>query len=201
MGPSDVPYPDWESWTPSPNDTGQAEECTREKAAYRLFAADLSEEELCARALRAVECQRVSAELHRAAMAVAAGDLSADASPTISDVLDGRLTSAITGLNLMGIETLLPGETDADQPLGRTGDACIYLGGAPEDASEHVDALSGLIREFHRSDIIINGLRIREPDANGHPKEWALVAVHPAVMAAFGEFLIRKYVVEAWRLG
>lgn len=201
MGPSDAPYPDWESWTPGPHDTGQADECTRERAAYRLFAADLSDEELCARALRAMECQRVSAELHRAAMALATGDTPADGRQADAEVFDPRLTGAITGLNLMGIETLLPGEFGAEEQPSTAGVACIYLGGEPAAAHERVDALSGLIREFHRSDIIISGLRIREPDATGHPKEWALVAVHPAVIESFGEFLIRKYVVEAWRLG
>lgn len=205
MGSAEAWYSGLEYWTPGHSDAGQADECRREKAAYNRFTAGLSEDEICVRALREMEWQRVSAEVNRAAIALVAGEVTPDGRPVDTadeNAVDRRFTDAITGLNLMGIETLLPGEASSDRSLTEVSDACIHLR-KPTTVTwaEQVDALGGLINEFHRSDIMINGLCIVESESNGSGRQLALVAAHPAVLTGFGEFLSRKYIAEGWYLG
>jgi hypothetical protein len=184
---------------------GQAEECTREQALYNALAEGLSDEEICARALRDMEWQRVRVELYRAAVALTLGqrpDGGDRIEAAVTVPVHGYLVDTITALNLMNIVTLLPGEP----PVSRAASAaCVYLadphlGPSSTSTIEQLDALGGLIREFHKSDIMINGLSILTLDADSPEKSYALVATHPAIMAAFGEFLVLKYVSEGWRL-
>lgn len=204
MGSTEAWYSGTECWTPGRSDRAQVDECTRDKARYNAFTAGLSDEEICVRALREMEWLRVSAEVNRAALAMVVGELTDDGRPvevTVADVVDQRLTDAITGLNLMGIETLLPGEAGPDTPPFGPDAACVHLRQpANGTRAEQLDALSGLIGEFHRSDIMINGLRIAESGSNGNEPQLTLVAAHAAVMTGFGEFLSRKYITEGFHL-
>jgi hypothetical protein len=195
-------------WTPGRHDTGQVDECSHERAVFRLFAPELSEEERCRRALRAVELERVSTEIRRAASAVVQDDwdgMAWEAPQAVHRlVANSRVATTIAALNLMGVRTRLPGE----YPPGRWRDMVegsrVYLRepdddeGAPS-VSDTVDALGGLIGDFRRSTIFLNGLRI-EPESPASPDPMTLVAVHPAIMIAFGEFLAQKYIVEGWSL-
>jgi hypothetical protein len=195
-------------WTPGRHDTGQADECSHERAVFQLFAPELSEEERCRRALRAVERERVATEIQRAAAAVVQDHWDGAAWETPEavprPVANGRLATTIAALNLMGVRTRLPGE----YPPGRWPDMLegsrIYLG-EPADAddcpsiSDAMDALGGLIGDFRRSTIFLNGLRI-EPESLASPDPLTLVAAHPAILIAFGEFLAQKYIVEGWNL-
>lgn len=204
LGSPDRAHSDWDSWSPSPQDIGQAEECTREQALYNFLSMSLSDEEICARALREMEWQRVRVELHRAALALTLGQLpdgDQGVEAAHAALFDRCLVDTISALNLMNIVTLLPGEF----PGRSASAACVYLGDSNENPSstssiEQLDALGGLIREFHKSDIMINGLTILTIDVDDAKQGYALVASHPAIMAAFGEFLVRKYVSEGWRL-
>jgi hypothetical protein len=196
-------------WKPRPEDFSQVDECIREKADSTRSAGLLSDEEICARALREVEVQRVCVEVYRAALAPTLGQLPEDEAPSAkkrgSPILRRGLAQTIAALNLMGIVTLLPGEAPTDLAPDKADGACVYLeefpaGAATGRQAEQLDALSGLIREFHRSDIMINGLQIVDVESPGGERLCALVAVHRAVLAAFGAFLVRKYVAEGWRL-
>lgn len=174
---------------------------------FQLFAAELSEEERCRRGLRSVELERVVTEIRRAAAAVVQDHWDGtphEAPEAVHRLLaNSRVATTIAALNLMGVRTRLPGE----YPPGRWRDmvegARIYLAEPEgEDApsvSDTVDALSGLIGDFRRSTIFLNGLRI-EPESLPSPDPLTLVAAHPAIMIAFGEFLAQKYIVEGWNL-
>ena len=186
---------------------GQAEECTRAKAVYNRLAKELSDEEICLRTFRELELRRVGVEVRRAAIALTLGELDADGmplAPAPDTVVDQWFVDATAALNLMGIDTLLPGEAPFDGSWEAPGPACIYLvstlaNGTTGQHNEQLDALGGLINEFHKSDIILNGLQIvLQVDEN--EQRYVLVAVHPAVMKSFAEFLAHKYLSEGWRL-
>jgi hypothetical protein len=195
-------------WTPGRHDTGQADECSHERAVFQLFAPELSEEERCRRALRAVELERVATEIRRAAAAVVQDDWKAtdwQAPEAVKRlVANNRLATTIAAMNLMGVQTLLPGEYPREKWPDMIEGTRIYLRRPSDDqgclsVSDAVDALSGLIGDFHASTIFLNGLRIEPTSlANGDPL--TLVAVHRAIMIAFGEFLAQKYIVEGWSL-
>lgn len=195
-------------WTPGRHDTGQVDECSRARAVFKLFAPELSEEERCRRALRAVELERVSTEIRRAAAAAIQDDWDGrafEAPEAVHRLLaNSRLATTIAALNLMGVRTLLPGEYPREKWRDMIEGTRIYLQEPPDDqccpsASDAVDALSGLIGDFHGSTIFLNGLRI-EPTNLASADPLTLVAVHPAIMIAFGEFLAQKYIVEGWSL-
>lgn len=195
-------------WTPGRHDTGQVDECCHARAVFKLFAPELSEEERCRRGLRSVELERVSTEIRRAAAAVvqdAWDGTPYEAPEAVHRLLaNSRLATTIAALNLMGVETLLPGEYPRDKWRDMIEGTRIYLR-EPSDhqgcpgVSDAVDALSGLIGDFHGSTIFLNGLRI-EPTNLTSADPLTLVAVHPEIMIAFGEFLAQKYIVEGWSL-
>lgn len=198
-------YRDWTPWTPGPDDAGQAEECSREQAVLKLFGNGwLSGEERCSRALRAMELERVATETRRAAAAIAS-DYSVRGAPLPSGVIrervqDSRVAVTLAALNLMGIPTMLPGEGPYDL-LDLLEASRIYLHDPTDEEKtwrlcDSLDALSGLIGDFRRSTIFINGLRIEPVVPTSGPL--MLVAAHPAIMVAFGEFLAQKYVMEGW---
>ncbi|GAA5164031.1 hypothetical protein GCM10023321_51880 [Pseudonocardia eucalypti] len=201
-------YLDWTSWTPGRPDTGQVDECTRERAVLKIYTARLSEEERCHRAFRAVELERVATETRRAASTVIHDAIEGSAAEAPAAlyrlVANTRLAVTIAALNLMGIETLLPGEPPFHAPRELIDATRIYLREPPGDGhgsggSDGLDALSGLIGDFHRSTVFINGLRI-EPRRLPAVVPLTLRAAHPAIMVAFGEFLAHKYVIEGWSL-
>jgi hypothetical protein len=179
-------------WVPGRRDIAQVDERTLAEAEFERGCAGLSDDEAFARAYRASEVERLIAELGRAA-AVAGG---AEAT--------GEWSAAVIAcLNLMGIETLLPGEEPVAAAVLEPGAARIHLrcdaadGGAPDQ----LDALSGLICDFQRTSGFVNGLLLVQTHADGGPTEWSIEARHPGIAAAFGDFVMDKYVVEAWRLG
>jgi hypothetical protein len=197
----------WSEWIPTEEHTGQSDECTRAKAVYNRLAKELSDEEICIRTFRELELRRVGVEVRRAAIALTLGELAADGTPVApaeDTVVDQWFVDTIAALNLMGIDTLLPGEASADRDWPAPGNACIYLVSTLTDGSsgqhnEQLDALGGLISEFHKSDIILNGLQI-VLHVEGNEQRYALVAAHPAIMSSFAEFLAHKYLSEGWRL-
>ncbi len=187
---------------------GQTDECTRAKAVYNRLAKELSDEEICLRTFRELEIRRVGVEVRRAAIALTLGQLDADGTPVNpapDSVVEQWYVDTTATLNLMGIDTLLPGEPTLDRDWPTPGNACIYLlttlaNGATGQHNEQLDALGGLINEFHKSDIILNGLQI-VLQVEENVQRYALVAVHPAIMNSFAEFLAHKYLSEGWRLG
>jgi hypothetical protein len=208
-----MPYRQWIPWTPGRHDTGLADESTREHAVFGLFtpghASGGDYEEKCRRAIRATELERVAAETRRAAVALAADEWSPtdreSFDPIHRKMLSSRLTTTIAALNLMGIQTVLPGEQPFDAAVDLPAGTCIYLreplshdDDAP-DIVDGLDALSGLIGDFKRSTILISGIRI-QPRRVAGAEFLALVAAHRAIMAVFGEFLARKYIMEGWSL-
>jgi hypothetical protein len=168
---------------------------------------ELSDEEICLRTFRELELRRVGVEVRRAAIALTLGELDPDGTPiapAADTVVDQWFVDTIAALNLMGIDTLLPGEPPVDRGWPAPGSACIYLAntltnGPSGEHNEQLDALGGLISEFHKSDIILNGLQI-VLQMDGSEQRYALVAVHPAIMSSFAEFLAHKYLSEGWRL-
>lgn len=201
-------YRNWSTWTPGRLDTGQADECSHERAVLKIYTAGLSEEERCHRAFRAVELERVATETRRAASTLindALADAAAEAPAALYRLFaDTRLAVPIAALNLMGIRTLLPGEPPFDAPRELIDATQVYLCEPGVDrhglgGSDSLDALSGLIGDFHRSTVFLNGLRI-EPHNLAASTPLALRAAHPAIMVAFGEFLANKFVIEGWSL-
>ena len=199
-------YSDWVPWTPGPTDAGQVEECSRERAVFELFADTLPEDEKCARALRAMEVDRVATETRRAAASLVSDQLRVR-QPAAVEAIRGRILRsrsavAIAALNLMGIQTLLPGEAPfgvADMVVATQ----IYLREFADwdtswPLSDSLDALGGLIGDFQRATIFVNGLRIQPIVPSSDPL--VLVAAHSAILAAFGEFLGHKYITEGWSL-
>jgi hypothetical protein len=183
------------------------DECTRAKAVYNRLAKELSDEEICVRTFRELELRRVGVEVRRAAIALTLGELDEDGmpmTPAHDTVIDQWFVDTTAALNLMGIDTLLPGEPPLDRDWPTPGNACIYLVSALTDGAtgrhnEQLDALGGLIKEFHKSDIILNGLQI-VLQVEENEQRYALVASHPGVMNSFAEFLAHKYLSEGWRL-
>jgi hypothetical protein len=173
---------------------------------FKLFADTLSEDEKCARALRAMELDRVATETRRAATSLVSDQLRVR-HPAVAEAIRARVSRSslavtIAALNLMGIQTLLPGEA----PFGLVEIVVatrIYLRESADwdtswPLSDSIDALSGLIGDFWRATIFVNGLRIQPIAPSTDPL--ALVAAHPAILAEFGEFLGHKYVTEGWSL-
>jgi hypothetical protein len=208
-----MPYRHWIPWTPGWHDTGRADESTREHAVFGLFtpghASGHDYEEKCRRAVRATELERVAAETRRAAVALAVDEwlpLDRESFEAIHrKMLSSRLTMTIAALNLMGIQTLLPGERPFDAAVDLPAGTCIYLrepvpnDDDSPDIADGLDALSGLIGDFKRSTILISGIRIQPRQVSG-VEFLALVAAHRTIMALFGEFLARKYILEGWSL-
>lgn len=189
--------PRWAVWAPRDRDRGQAEERARTRVLADRLVAGLDAEERCLRAFRATEVERVVAEFRRAALAVLA-----DAGPEPDAdlrrlVLENRYVEPIAVLNLMGIPTLLPGEGAFDVAAELGAGVRIHLppDGPTAGGSDALDAVGGLIGDFHRATIFRNGLQVAPTDG-GH----AVVAAHPAILVAFGEFLVGKFVVEGWSL-
>jgi len=202
-------YRNWTTWRPGREDTGQVDECSHQRVVLTSPAGRLSPDERCQRASRAMEVERVATEVQRAAAALA-GDAARhiapeELEPIRQKVLSSELSMTVAALNLMGIDTLLPGEGPFDGPREMIQAKRVYLrapageGEASLTLDDSVDALSGLIGDFRTSTIFRNGLRIEpvSPPANG---SFMLVAAHRGIMAAFGEFLARKYIVEGWNL-
>jgi hypothetical protein len=193
----------WTNWTPQPHDTAQVDEVTRARMVYHYLSAGLAEDERCLRAFRATEVERVIAELRRASSAVISEEPLAPAHRERLEraIASTRYVEIVSVLNLMGIETMLPGEPHFDVGTVLPEGTHVHLQTAPNGTSavDVLDALSGLIGDFRRLTIFINGLRI-EQTITDHDVHSAVVAAHPAIMVAFGEFLIRKYVIEGWRL-
>lgn len=190
------------SWMPSSRDTGQVDEYTLDEAAFIRVCEGLSEDEACTRATRATEIERVIAELWFAAAVVARTEA---ARAAIDDSVDDWAVATIATLNLMGIETILPGEGPVEAADVDSERARIHLkeptgGGWIAGTLDQLDALSGLIRDFQRSTIFVNGLRLDSSEVGGGVVQWSLVAVHPGLIAGFGEFLMRKYINEGWSL-
>ncbi|WP_345703515.1 hypothetical protein [Pseudonocardia eucalypti] len=190
-------------WTPGRRDAGRVDECSLERAV--LLAGGLSEEEHRHRAFRAAQLERVAEETPRAASAAIRHGHTEPADETMRHrALRRHLGTTIPALNLMGIQTLWPGEPPFDAHRAVIDVTRVYLRGPGDDqvhtrVGDSLDALGGLIGEFHRSTVFLNGLRIEPKDpSSGEPL--VLVAAHPAIMLAFGEFLARKYVLEGWTL-
>jgi hypothetical protein len=173
---------------------------------FKLFADTLSEDENCARALRAMELDRVATETRRAATSLVSDQLTARQAAA-AEAIRGRVSRSplavtIAALNLMGIQTLLPGEA----PFGLVEMVMatrIYLRESADwdtswPLSDSLDALSGLIGDFRRATIFVNGLRIQPIVPSAEPL--VLVAAHHTILAEFGEFLGHKYITEGWRL-
>jgi hypothetical protein len=206
-----MPYRNWTPWTPGRGDSGQVDEYSRERALFAVLGSPggRSEEERCQRALRAMELERVATEVRRAAAALVRDELALIAGEAFAvtrhKVLGSELAMAIAALNLMGIDTLLPGEDPFDGPLEMIRATRVYLRQPDSDREQpltiedRLDAASGLICDFQRSTIFCNGLRI-EPVAPVPAEPLYLLAAHGGIMAAFGEFLARKYIVEGWNL-
>jgi len=201
-------YRNWTIWTPGLRDAGQADESTRERAEFHLFASGLDPDEKCRRAFRATEVDRVAAETRRAAVALAEDEwspMSGHAFDAIyQKILNSRLTTTMAALNLMGIQTLLPGEAPFEVTTDLPAGTRIYLrepSGCADsaDITDGLHALSGLIGDFQRTTIYLSGLRIR-PEPLGDANALALVALHRTIMGSFGDFLARKYIVEGWSL-
>ncbi|HEX4248180.1 MAG TPA: hypothetical protein VH008_09950 [Pseudonocardia sp.] len=209
-------YRDWIPWTPGRRDTGQVDEVTREHAVFKLFVAGLDEQERCRRAIRATELERVAAETHRATAALAVDEWSPTADVPFAvvhrKIINSRLATTMAALNLMGIQTLLPGEPPFDATRDLPDGTRIYLreptwhhdshttpAEDSPDLADGLDALSGLLGDFKRSTIFLSGIRI-QPKRVGNVEALALVAVHRTIMSAFGDFLGRKYVMEGWSL-
>jgi hypothetical protein len=189
-------------WVPGVLDIGQAHERTLDDAEYAAVSAGISEEEAGLRAFRALEVERVMAELGLAGAVDALPESVPGA--VLVETIEDWSAPAVAALNLMGIGTELPGDDEhgvADVDAER---ARIHLHpGSVDDPevspTEQLDALSGLIREFQRSTIYVNGLRLA-PSGTAPDGHWALEAPHPGIIAGFGEFLVDKYVTQAWRL-
>jgi hypothetical protein len=199
---------DWIPWTPGRHDTGQVDESTREHAVFKLFASGPDDEEKCRRAFRATELERAAAETRRATAALAKEEWSAAAGVPFDAVhrkiVSSRLATTMAVLNLMGIQTLLPGEPPFDATRDLPDGTRIYLREPAShdespDIADGLDALSGLLGDFKRSTIFLSGIRIQSRRV-GNVESLALVAVHRTIMAAFGEFLGRKYIMEGWSL-
>jgi hypothetical protein len=149
----------------------------------------------------------VGVEVRRAAIALTLGELDADGAPVApaaDSVVDQWFVDTTAALNLMGIDTLLPGDPPLNRGWPSAANSCIYLVStlANDSIGEHneqLDALGGLINEFHKSDIILNGLQI-VLQVDEDEQRYALVAAHPAIMSSFAEFLAHKYLSEGWRL-
>lgn len=173
-------------WSPAPDDTGRAGEYSLDEAAYAQAAVGRSDEEVTSRTFRSIEVERVIAELWHAAAVV-------------SRPVDIRWFAAtVATLNLMGIETVLPGESALPAAAATSDRAWVNL--SPHVGGDQLDALIGLVSEFHHSTVFVNGLTIEKtPDAAGVPA-WSLTGRHPGIITAFGEFLAEKYVEEGWRL-
>ena len=182
------------------------DECSRERAVFKLFDDGLSEDQRCARALRAMELDRVATETRRAAASLISDQLRAR-NPAAAEVVrarivHSRLAVTLAALNMMGIETLLPGEGPfslADVVATRR----IYLRQPPDvdgswRLSDSIDALCGLIADFRRATIFVNGLRIEPVVPSGD--SFVLVAAQSAILIALGEFLAEKYITEGWSL-
>lgn len=192
-------------WTPRLQDMAQVDEYSREEAAFKRVSAGLSEEEVCMRALRATECEKVLAELWRVASVVARSEAAQPADTIVDESIDDWAASTIATLNLMGMETVLPGEgprVASDLTADR---ARVHLRQPPGDGwfpgtVDQLDALSGLIRDFHNSTVFVNGLRLVPAEVEGGRVQWSLTAAHPGIIAGFGKFLMRKYINEGWRL-
>jgi hypothetical protein len=189
----------WAMWTPRPRDIGQADEVTWARMLYVQLTENLPEDERCLRSFRATEVERVVAELRRAALAVTADEPD---ERLASMIVRTRYVEPIAALNLMGIETMLPGEPPFDVATVLPTGTHLHLrtAASPASAVDVLDAVSGLIGDFHRLTVFLNGLRI-EQTRHDHDVQSTVVALHPGLMIAFGEFLTRKYVVEGWRLG
>jgi hypothetical protein len=193
-------------WTPGSQDMAQVDEYSREEAAFKRVSAGLSEEEVCMRALRATECEKVLAELWRTAAVVARSEIAHQPGDTIVDEgLDDWAASTIATLNLMGMETILPGEGPRGASDVTAERARVHLrqpmgDGWSPGVVDQLDALGGLIRDFHNSTVFVNGLRLVSSELEGGRVQWSLAAAHPGIIAGFGKFLMRKYINEGWRL-
>ncbi|MFC4949714.1 hypothetical protein [Pseudonocardia sp. GCM10023141] len=210
----DAERPACAPWVPGVLDSGQPEERTLEEAEFHRGRAGFSEEEAFTRAFRASEIERLVAELCRAAAVVAPVESRrAESGPgghlalvdTDIDEFERWFAPAMATLNLMGIETLLPGEgplpaADLDADGARIHLCHEAVAGHTAGIPDQLDALSGLVRDFQRSGVFVNGLRVVSGGSTAAP-QWSLEARHPGIVAAFGEFLMSKYISEAWRLG
>jgi hypothetical protein len=203
-----MPHRNWIPWTPGRHDTGQVDESTREHAVFKLFVSGPDEQEKCRRAFRATELERVAAEMRRATASLAREEWSPALGVPFDAVhrriVSSRLATTMAAMNLMGIQTLLPGEPPFDATRDLPDGTRIYLRGPAShdespDIADGLDALSGLLGDFRRSTIFLNGIRIQSKRI-GTVESLALVAVHRTIMAAFGEFLGRKYIMEGWSL-
>ncbi len=174
---------------------------------YNRLAKELSDEEICLRTFRELELRRVGVEIRRAAIALTLGQLDAEGNPVEpapDTAVEPWFVDTTAALNLMGIDTMLPGELPVNEDWPAPENACIYLvstlaNGATRQHNEQLDALGGLIREFHKSDIMLNGLQI-VLQVDQDEQRYVLVAAHPAIMSSFAEFLAHKYLSEGWRL-
>jgi hypothetical protein len=201
----------WVRWSPRVEDGGVVIESAHERAVLGLYTTELSEDEACRRSFRAAEVDRIATEIRRAAVAVFDEERERSRDSVRGEPLDmlrvsilnSRLVTAMAALNLMGVHTLLPGESPfsvaVDMPAGRY----VYLRNwdEPHDLSlaERLDALGGLIIDFRRSTIFLSGLRVELSEEPGRGL-FALVAAHRELMSAFGDFLAHKYIIEGWSL-
>lgn len=183
-------------WSPSAGDLAQPEERTLVEAAYVHVSAGRTEDEVVQRTFRGIEVERVVAELWHAA----AADLRTGFEVEGVDI--DWFAPTVATLNLMGIATVLPGESaqpaaDLDEHHARvhlpplTGDA---------DGNDQLDALDGLVQDFRRSTIFVNGIGLVLSTTPDGVQQWSLTAAHPGIITAFGDFLFAKYVDEGWRL-
>jgi hypothetical protein len=201
----------WARWSPRVEDVGVAIESAHERAVLGLYTARLSEDEECRRSFRAAELDRIATEIRRAAVAVFDAERDRPQNAVRGELLDvvrvkilnSRLVTAMAALNLMGLDTLLPAESPftvaVDMPAGTR----IYLQSSVDchglALSDRLDALGGLINDFRRSTLFVSGLRVEPVGVSGH-SGFALLAGHPELMSAFGDFLAHKYIIEGWNL-